>query len=42
MTGDSNGSRFENSADMVFNNWFNDDQDFNWLEDDFLTGGRLF
>ena len=42
MTGGANGSRFENSADFIFNNWFNDHQDFNWLDDDFLTGGRLF
>lgn len=42
MTGGANGSRFENSADFIFNNWFNEHQDFDWLDDDFLTGGRLF
>ena len=42
MTGGANGSRFESSADFIFNNWFNEHQDFDWLDDDFLTGGRLF
>ena len=42
MTGGANGSRFQNSADFIFNNWFNEHQDFDWLDDDFLTGGRLF